>query len=93
MSPRQGWPRAGPAARREMPAPSLRKKASGGQREGGRDGGGCRAYVDRVGPKYVDPVLTEFREVGPISEEIDVYMDWGKDELFEVIRGEGECAL
>ena len=50
-------------------------------------------YIDRVGPKYFEPFLKEFREVGPISEEIDTYMDWGKDELFQVIRGEGECAL
>jgi len=50
-------------------------------------------YIDRVGPKYFDPLLTEFKEVGPISEEIDTYFDWGKEELFKVIRGEGECAL
>ncbi|MFB3052338.1 MAG: nitrite/sulfite reductase, partial [Dehalococcoidia bacterium] len=58
-----------------------------------QDGEPFLDYIDRVGPKYFEPILTEFREVGPISEEIDVYMDWGKDELFEVIRGEGECAL
>lgn len=50
-------------------------------------------YVDRVSPKHLNPYLDEFKEVGPISEEIDVYMDWGKDELFKVVRGEGECAL
>ena len=50
-------------------------------------------YVDRVGPKHLNPYLDEFKEVGPISAEIDVYMDWGKDELFKVVRGEGECAL
>jgi len=46
-----------------------------------------------TGPKYFDPLLNEFKEVGPVSEEIDVYMDWGKEELFKVIRGEGECAM
>jgi hypothetical protein len=46
-----------------------------------------------VGPKYFDPLLQELRKVGPISQNIDVYMDWGKEELFQVIRGEGECAL
>jgi hypothetical protein len=46
-----------------------------------------------VGPKYFDPVLDEFKEVGPVHENIDVYMDWGREELFQVIRGEGECAL
>lgn len=57
------------------------------------DGESFLEYIDRVGPKYFDPLLHEFREVGPISEEIGVYMDWGSDELFQVIRGEGECAL
>ncbi|MEE8346453.1 MAG: nitrite/sulfite reductase, partial [Dehalococcoidia bacterium] len=50
-------------------------------------------FIDRVGPKYFDPLLKELKEVGPISQNIDVYMDWGKEELFQVIRGEGECAL
>jgi len=50
-------------------------------------------YIDRVGAKYFDPLLNQFKEVGPISEEIDTYFDWGKEELFQVIRGEGECAL
>lgn len=50
-------------------------------------------YVERVGPKYFDPLLDEFKEVGPISREIDLYLDWGKEELFQVIRGEGECAM
>jgi len=50
-------------------------------------------YIDRVGPKYFDPLLNEFKEVGPISQEIDVYMDWGKEELFQVVRGEAECAM
>lgn len=50
-------------------------------------------YIDRVGPKHFDSVLREFREVGPIHEDIDMYMDWGKEELFQVIRGEGECSM
>jgi sulfite reductase beta subunit-like hemoprotein len=60
------------------------------EREGGES---FLQYVDRVGPKYFDPLLNEFKEVGPISEEIDVYMDWGKEELFQVVRGEAECAM
>jgi sulfite reductase (ferredoxin) len=51
------------------------------------------AFVDRIGPKNFDPLLDEFKEVGPIHEDINTYMDWGKEELFEVIRGEGECAV
>ncbi|MDP2675877.1 MAG: nitrite/sulfite reductase, partial [Dehalococcoidia bacterium] len=58
-----------------------------------QDGERFLDYIDRVGAKYFDPLLNEFKEVGPISEEIDTYFDWGKEELFKVIRGEGECAL
>jgi sulfite reductase beta subunit-like hemoprotein len=73
--------------------PQAIKKIIGVYKEERKEGEGFLDYIDRLGPKYFDPLLTEFKEVGPISEEIDVYMDWGKDELFEVIRGEGECAL
>ena len=51
------------------------------------------AFVDRVGPKSFDPLLDEFKQVGPIHQDINMYMDWGKEELFEVIRGEGECSV
>lgn len=51
------------------------------------------AFVDRLGPKTFDPIFDEFKEVGPVHKDIDVYMDWGKEELFEVIRGEGECSV
>ncbi len=58
-----------------------------------QDGEPFLDFVDRVGPKSFDPLLTEFKDVGPVHEEIDVYMDWGKDEMFEVVRGEGECSV
>ncbi|MDO8616688.1 MAG: nitrite/sulfite reductase [Dehalococcoidia bacterium] len=50
-------------------------------------------FVDRVGAKSFDPLLDEFKAVGPIHQDIEIYMDWGKEELFQVIRGEGECAV
>ncbi|MEE9163076.1 MAG: nitrite/sulfite reductase, partial [Candidatus Neomarinimicrobiota bacterium] len=58
-----------------------------------QDGEPFLDFVDRVGPKSFDPLLNEFKDVGPVHEEIDVYMDWGKDEMFEVVRGEGECSV
>jgi len=73
--------------------PQVVKKIIHTYMEERQDGEPFLDYIDRVGPKYFDPILTEFKEVGPISEEIDTYMDWGKEELFQVIRGEGECAL
>ncbi len=50
-------------------------------------------FVDRVGAKSFSALLDEFKDVGPVHQEIDTYMDWGKEELFTVIRGEGECAM
>jgi sulfite reductase beta subunit-like hemoprotein len=49
-------------------------------------------YVNRVGPKRFEPVLEEHRWVGSLADEPEMYMDWGHTDLFEVIRGEGECA-
>ena len=51
------------------------------------------AFVDRLGAKSFDTLFDEFKEVGPVHQDIDVYMDWGKEDLFEVIRGEGECSV
>jgi sulfite reductase beta subunit-like hemoprotein len=50
-------------------------------------------FVDRTGARSFDALLDEFKEVGPIHQDIDVYMDWGKEELFTVVRGEGECSV
>ena len=49
-------------------------------------------YVTRVGPKRFEQPLEEFKWVGSLAEEPESYMDWGHTDLFEVIRGEGECA-
>lgn len=57
------------------------------------EGEGFVEFVDRVGAKSFDEHLNEFKDVGPIHEDIEMYMDWGKEELFQVIRGEGECAV
>jgi sulfite reductase beta subunit-like hemoprotein len=58
-----------------------------------QDGEAFVPFVDRVGPKTFDPLLDEFKEVGPVHQDIEMYMDWGKEELFQVIRGEGECSV
>ena len=78
-----------PAKRMPEAVAKIIRTYQGERREGER----FLEYVDRVGPKYFDPLLQELKKVGPISQNIDVYMDWGKEELFQVIRGEGECAL
>ena len=62
------------------------------QRERTAAGESFEAYVERVGPKRFEATLEEFKWVGSLAEEPEMYMDWGQTELFEVIRGEGECA-
>jgi len=49
-------------------------------------------FVDRVGPKHFEAPLEEFKWVGPVTTDLEMYSDWGQTDLFEVIRGEGECA-
>jgi sulfite reductase beta subunit-like hemoprotein len=49
-------------------------------------------FVDRVGHKHFEPHLEEFKWVGDVTTDQDMYSDWGSTELFQVIRGEGECA-
>jgi len=50
-------------------------------------------FVSRVGAKHFEQPLEEFKWVGSLAEEPDMYMDWGRTDLFQVIRGEGECAV
>jgi ferredoxin-nitrite reductase/sulfite reductase (ferredoxin) len=50
-------------------------------------------FVTRVGSKHFEAPLEEFKWVGSLAEESEMYMDWGHTDLFEVIRGEGECAV
>jgi sulfite reductase beta subunit-like hemoprotein len=56
------------------------------------DGESFDAFVKRVGAKYFEKGIEEYKWVGSVNEELDMYMDWGSEEMFEVIRGEGECA-
>jgi hypothetical protein len=49
-------------------------------------------FIDRVGHKHFEPALEEFKLVGDVNSDLEMYSDWGSTELFQVIRGEGECA-
>ena len=51
-------------------------------------------FVSRTGTDAFEAILSEFKEVGPLSKEtLDHYMDWGKTVLYKLERGEGECAV
>ncbi len=49
-------------------------------------------FADRVGPKHFEAPLEEYKWVGSVADEMDNYIDWGQQDVFQVIRGEGECA-
>ena len=57
-----------------------------------RDGEGFEDFIDRFGAKNFQPLLGEFKEVGPVHKDVQAYLDWGSELLFSVTRGEGECA-
>ncbi|HLQ32733.1 MAG TPA: nitrite/sulfite reductase [Chloroflexota bacterium] len=49
-------------------------------------------WIDRTGIDRLKELVAEFHDVGPLHKELDSYKDWGADEVYTVIRGEGECA-
>jgi sulfite reductase beta subunit-like hemoprotein len=50
------------------------------------------AFVDRIGPKALAPLVADLRPRGLDESTQDTYIDFERDTLFEVIRGEGECS-
>ncbi|MFN3975172.1 MAG: nitrite/sulfite reductase [Dehalococcoidia bacterium] len=59
-----------------------------------RDGEGFPQFVARLGPKPLEALASEFKDIPPLgSETIGFYMDWARTTLFKVERGEGECSV
>jgi sulfite reductase (ferredoxin) len=56
------------------------------------DGESFYNWIDRTGLDRLKALVAEFHDVGPLHKELDSYKDWGSDEVYQVIRGEGECA-
>jgi sulfite reductase beta subunit-like hemoprotein len=58
------------------------------------EGEGFNAFVDRVG---TEPFAAEVKELSlPVEfnlENINHFIDWSRHEPYQVIRGEGECAV
>ena len=59
-----------------------------------KEGESFNRFVERMGTEPFETLISEFREVGPLSKEtIYTYMDWEKSVLYKVERGEGECSI
>ena len=59
-----------------------------------QDGEEFIAFVDRVGPQEFEARVKDLTM--PIEfnlENMNHFVDWTKNAPFEVIRGEGECAV
>ena len=50
-------------------------------------------FVDRVGHKAFEPLISDLREVGPVAQNTALYEDWERIGLYVLERGEGECAV
>jgi len=63
-------------------------------KENRHDGEEFSQLVDRLGVKAFEPLAAPYREVPALSDAtVDTYMDWSKDMLYKLERGEGECSV
>ena len=59
-----------------------------------RDGEEFNAFVDRVGPQEFEAQVKDLTLPIEFSlENMNYFVDWTKSSPFEVVRGEGECAV
>jgi sulfite reductase beta subunit-like hemoprotein len=59
-----------------------------------RDGEEFNAFVDRVGPREFEAQVKDLTMPVEFSlDNMNHFIDWTKSSPFEVIRGEGECAV
>src|SRR5579863_8427918 len=59
-----------------------------------RDGEEFNAFVDRVGPQEFEAQVKDLTMPVEFSlDNMNYFIDWTKRSAFEVIRGEGECAV
>jgi sulfite reductase beta subunit-like hemoprotein len=63
--------------------------------ESGRtEGEAFNAYAERVGAKHFEDAVRDLSLPPEFSlETMQMFVDWNRDVPFEVIRGEGECAI
>ena len=51
------------------------------------------SWVDRVGVERIKVLVTPFASVKSLAQDPEAYTDWGQRKLYQVERGEGECAI
>jgi len=52
------------------------------------------AFVDRQVAGVFEAMIDEFKDVGPLNRDnLSNYMDWERNAVYKLERGEGECAV
>jgi hypothetical protein len=74
--------------------PQVIKDITGYYKENRNDGEEFNQFIDRIGTKPIEEIAVQYRDVGELGPDtIDMYMDWSKDTVYKLERGEGECAV
>ena len=85
------------AARRACPPSACRTRSSAGSRHYRRerlDGEPFTAFVARTGTEPFEELVADLSLPPEFSlETMGQFIDWSRSEPFQVIRGEGECAV
>ena len=74
--------------------PELTKQIVGYYKENRDEGEEFNQFLDRVGTQPMEEIAGQFRAVESLGPDTqDLYMDWNKDEVYKLERGEGECSV
>jgi len=58
------------------------------------DGEEFTAFVERVGAERFTEIVKDLSLPVEFNvENMSFFMDWNRNELYQVVRGEGECAV
>ena len=59
-----------------------------------QEGEAFNSFFDRVGPKTLEAAIQDLTLPGEFDDENQtMFIDWGRLDLYQVQRGEGECAV
>lgn len=61
-------------------------------RDDHHEGESFLAWIDRMGPRSIEPALQELQSPPDPEEAPEAYRDWGQEHAFILETGEGECA-
>ncbi|MDA1189338.1 MAG: nitrite/sulfite reductase [Chloroflexi bacterium] len=90
-------PRFGIRVKARVPSkrvPEAFKKVVAYYQANRNEGEEFKNFAARVGAEPFEEQLAEFKEVGELNKNtIQTFMDWDKTVLYQLERGEGECAV